>query len=84
MKRLLVIFLLMLSTLAVADVFIWHNENPTFYFFDPEDHIIVGGDYAVRKALDSLDVAYTQSSVLPADLSDYDAVFVLLGSFCQS
>jgi len=84
MKSLITIFLLLLSVLTVADVFIWHNENPTFYFFDPEDHILVGGDYAIRKALDSLDVQYTQSSILPEDLSDYEVVFVLLGSFCQS
>ncbi len=84
MKKILMLTLALLPIFLLADVFIWHNENPTFYFFDPEDHIQVGGDYSIKKALDSLDVAYQQGSILPADLSDYDAVFVLLGSFCES
>jgi hypothetical protein len=84
MKKILAAFLIIVPVILLADVFIWHNENPTFHFFDPEDHILVGGDYSIKKALDSLDVAYVQSSFLPADLTGYDAVFILLGSFCES
>ncbi|MFC1887192.1 hypothetical protein ACFLYK_00110 [Candidatus Cloacimonadota bacterium] len=84
MRKLIFIIMFILPLLLSANVFIWHNENPTFHFFDPEDHILVGGDYGIKKALDSLNVEYDQSSILPADLSSYDAVFVLLGSFCES
>jgi len=84
MKNILMIILILLPVFLFSNVFIWHNENPTFHFFDPEDHILVGGDYSIKKALDSLDVQYTQGSILPVDLSSYDAVIVLLGSFCES
>jgi hypothetical protein len=84
MKNIFAIILILLPVLLLSNVFIWHNENPTFLFFDPEDHMLVGGDYAIKKALDSLRVDYVQGDYLPADLSDYDAVFVLLGSFCES
>lgn len=84
MKKIITFLIVLLPVLLLTDVFIWHNENPTFVFFDPEDHQLVGGDYGIKKALDSLDVAYQQGDFLPADLSEFDAVFVLLGSFCES
>lgn len=84
MKNIIAVILILLPVVLLSEVFIWHNENPTFVFFDPEDHLLVGGDYAIKKALDSLGVAYQQGDFLPADLTDYDAVFVLLGSFCES
>jgi len=84
MKNIFLLILIIVPALVLSNVYIWHNENPTFLFFDPEDHILVGGDYAIRKALDSLDVEYEIGSYLPYDLSEYDAVIVLLGSFCES
>ena len=53
MKKIISLLLVILPVFLLADVFIWHNENPTFVFFDPEDHLLVGGDYAIKKALDS-------------------------------
>ena len=84
MKRFILLILIAAPLLLAAEVFIWHNENPTFHFFDPEDHILVGGEYSIIKALDSLRIDYHLSTILPADLSEYDAVFVLLGSFCET
>ena len=84
MKNIFIIILWLLPIALFSTVFIWHNENPTFHFFDPEDHILVGGDYSIIKALDSLNVDYDFSSFLPEDLTEYEAVIILLGSFCES
>jgi len=64
---------------APARVLIWDNDGGR-WFDDPEGHGLVGTDFAVARALNYNGVAHVEkTSVLPADLSAYDAVFVLCG-----
>ena len=78
------IMMLLVSAISAQNVFIWDNENPTFYFPDPETGYSVSGDEPITALLESFEIPFDYGNILPSDLSQYDLVFVLLGSFCES
>ncbi|MBN1949481.1 MAG: hypothetical protein JW784_07030 [Candidatus Cloacimonetes bacterium] len=83
-KNYLLLFTMVISiNLSAQGIYIWHNENPSFAFLDPETDIPVGGDYAIINGLDYWGYDFTIGSTLPADLTTFDAIFILLGSFCE-
>jgi len=51
-------------------------------FPDPEGGGMVGSDYAIRQALLANGYTYTMGTILPADLSPYDVLFVIMGVYC--
>jgi hypothetical protein len=76
----------MLSALSLTaqSVFIWDNENPTFYFPDPETGYSVSGDEPITALLQTFEIPFDYGNILPSDLSQYELIFILLGSFCES
>jgi hypothetical protein len=70
---------LALAAAAGAGVLVYDHDNGQT-FNDPGGRGKVGTEYAVKKALEENGVFdYEISRTLPADLSGYDAVFVLCG-----
>jgi len=79
MKRALALFIAMCPVLAVAaNVFIW-NYDPLDRFYDNTIGDSVDCSYWVEQTLDANGHTYTKGTLLPSDLSAYDAVFALLG-----
>jgi len=65
---------------AAANVFIW-NYDPLDRFYEPAVMDSVDCAYWVEQTLDSCGHTYVTDTLLPADLTGYDAVFALLGWF---
>ena len=74
MKKIMILTFVCLYVQAIwsANAFVWKNENPMFYFTDPETGYMVGGNYSITQALDSCNVSYETGSNLPLDLSGFD------------
>lgn len=78
----MVAFIVSLAWAAAAGgrVLIYDNDNGQLLKNPPTGAAKVGTEYAVKQALDENGLTdYEVSRVLPADLSAYDAVFVLCG-----
>ena len=77
-----VLILFVLPCLVFAQqVLIWDNDNNSD-FLDPEGTGYVGCEYKIQQALTANGITHTTVSALPADLSEYDVVFVTLGIYC--
>ncbi len=62
-------------------IYIWDKDHNKL-FADPEGGGNVDATYGVKKALDELGYAYTFGATLPSDISGYDVIFVVMGSYC--
>ena len=80
----LIILVSIIFSLFAQEVYIWDNENPSFYFPDPETGYSVSGSDAIISLLDASSISYNYGTALPTDLSQYNLIFILLGSFCES
>ena len=63
------------------EVLIWDNDNNS-YHLDPEGTVYVDCEFKIEQALTANGITFTTVTVLPADISDYDVVFVTLGIYC--
>jgi len=62
-------------------ILVWDKDhNKTF--LDPESGVGVDATYGIKKALDDNSYAYTASLTLPADLTPYHIIFVIMGTYC--
>jgi hypothetical protein len=59
-------------------VFVWDKDNGKV-FSNPEGGGNVGCEYWIKQALTHNGYMYSSSTVLPADISGYDIIFVVLG-----
>lgn len=78
----LIFVLIFVQIIWCTNVFILDKEESSFHFHDPETGATVQGEYSIQNQLDNLNISYDHSQNLPNDLSSYDAVFVLCGSWC--
>ncbi|KPL09992.1 hypothetical protein AMJ71_04805 [candidate division TA06 bacterium SM1_40] len=65
---------------CAQSVFIWKMETESIV--DPDGGGSVQQDYAVKRALDELELVYEVGRDLPEDLSPYRVIFVLMGWWC--
>lgn len=86
MKRVIpwvVIGLMCLFTAPVfaQDILVWDKDhNKTFP--DPEGAGAVDATYGVTKALDACGETYVTSMTLPTDLTPYNIIFIVMGTYC--
>jgi hypothetical protein len=59
-------------------IFVWDKDNGKT-FANPEGGGNVGCEYWLKQALTDNGYTYTSATVLPADISPYDIIFVCLG-----
>lgn len=86
-KLIIILTLILISAISIINaqtVFVWNNEIASFHFTDPETSNQVGGEHGITQALEVNNVNYQLGDELPGDLSSYDAIFVLCGSWCVS
>jgi len=81
LKICLAILFLLPCYVFSQEVLIWDNDNNSD-FIDPEGTGYVGCEYKIQQALTANGITHTTVSTLPADLSEYDVVFVTLGIYC--
>ena len=62
-------------------IFVWDKDHNKL-FPDPEGGGNVDATYGVTKALTANGFSFTKSITLPADLSPYDIIFVVMGTYC--
>ena len=84
MKKVLTLIFVCLFIQAIwsSNVYILDKEEPSFHFHDPETGNYVQGEYSIQNHLNGLNISYDHGENLPNDLSPYDAVFALCGSWC--
>jgi len=71
-----------LSLPALAqDILVWDKDH-NLLFPDPEGAGNKTATYGVTKALDDLGYAYDLTSTPPTDLSNYNILFVVMGTYC--
>ena len=86
MKR-LNLFMAMIVTMLMsihsfgAEVLIWDNDSNSSFWI-PESQKNEGCEEAIQRALQANGHQTVVTSYLPEDLSEYDAVFIVLGFFC--
>ncbi len=81
---LIITILIAMAGLSAQTVLVWNNEIASFHFTDPETENQVGGEYGITQALEVNNVNYQMEDTLPQDLSGFDAIIVLCGSWCVS
>ena len=62
-------------------IFVWDKDHNKL-FPDPEGAGQKDATYGVTKALTDCGYTYTTSTSLPPDLSSYDIIFVVMGTYC--
>jgi hypothetical protein len=62
-------------------ILVWDKDHNKL-FLDPETSVSVDATYGIKKALDANDYTYDVSLTLPADLSAYQIIFVIMGTYC--
>jgi hypothetical protein len=62
-------------------IYIWDKDHNKL-FSDPEGGGQVDASYGIKKALDNNGYTYTFGTTLPTDLSPYDVIFVVMGTYC--
>lgn len=62
-------------------ILVWDKDHDKT-FTDPEGAGLVGPTYGITKALTANGYAHTVSLTLPADLSSYDILFIIMGIYC--
>ncbi len=75
--------LTMFGLLAAQNVLLWDNDNYSS-FQEPGGEDYFGCEVSLGRALLSNGINYTETNILPGNLSQYDAVFVTLGVYCVS
>lgn len=63
------------------EIYVWDKDHD-LKFTDPEGGGQVDATYGVKKALDACGLPYTFGTTIPSDLSIYDILFVVMGSYC--
>ncbi len=87
MKRIIFVIVLIFvfnisMQIFAQNVFVWDRDNEEL-ILNPEDPWTeVGVEWAIVKALDTNGITPTVDTVLPANLSDYDILFVTIGLWC--
>ena len=74
--------MLCLATPALSqDILVWDKDhNKTFT--DPEGAGSVDACYGITKALTDNGETFTKVTVLPSDLTPYNILFVIMGTYC--
>lgn len=62
-------------------ILVWDKDHNTM-FVDPEGAGSVDATYGVRKALSDNGYDYRVMSALPADLSPFKTILVVMGTYC--
>ena len=62
-------------------ILVWDKDHNKL-FPDPEGAGNVDATYSVKKTLNNLGYTHTVTYSLPADLSPYDIIFVIMGVYC--
>ncbi len=62
-------------------IFVWDKDH-NLKFTDPEGAGQVDATYGVSKALTDNGFTHTTGTSLPFDLSSYDIIFVVMGTYC--
>jgi len=74
--------ILCIAPLAFSQsILVWDKDHDKT-IPDPETGVYVDATYGVTKALGDCGYAYTTVKVLPSDLSSYDILFVVMGTYC--
>ena len=63
------------------EILVWDKDH-NLKFQDPEGAGLVDATYGVKKALTENGYTFPAVLSLPADLSPYDLVFVIMGTYC--
>lgn len=73
---------LCLATPALSqDILLWDKDHSK-KFPDPEGAGSVDASYGVEKALTDNGYAFVKQTKLPTDLSPYNIIFVIMGTYC--
>jgi hypothetical protein len=67
--------------LSATSIFIWDNDNDGT-FPNPDNGQTIGTEFAIQKALEDNGFQYEINNSLPADLANYDMIFIALGKYC--
>jgi hypothetical protein len=62
-------------------ILVWDKDH-NLKFQDPEGAGLVDATYGVKKALTENGYTHTAVTTLPADLTPYDIIFVIMGTYC--
>jgi hypothetical protein len=84
MKKLMLLCIISAVAVLSANVLVWDNENGSWHYPHPETGIPMAGYQGMEEVLDSLNIEYEHTQMLPADLAQYSLIFVSLGSFCET
>lgn len=66
------------------DILVWDNDNAIQTVTCPEKGDLIEPSTALTRALDDAGYIYTYSTVLPADLNNYEIIFSTMGCYCVS
>ncbi len=85
MKKINLILILfsLIGILSAQNILLWDNDNYSS-FVQPGDEYYTGTEVAVGRSLLRNGLTFEETTILPGDLSQYDAVFVTLGVYCLS
>ena len=63
------------------DILVWDKDHDKL-FFDPDGAGMVDATFGVTRALDACGETYDEGSTLPADLTPYNIIFIVMGNLC--
>jgi len=72
----------LLAPMALSQSILVWDKDHNLTFQDPEGGGQVDATYGVTKALTANGYTFTKVTTLPADLSPYNILFVIMGSYC--
>ncbi len=85
-KAVAVVLLLLVAIVCsgdAAEIYVWDNDaGPGYEFQDPESGMMVGTEYAVKRALEANGYSYDTGLSLPGHPEEYDVIFVTMGWYC--
>lgn len=84
MKKMMLLLIISAVAMLSANVLVWDNENGSWHYPHPETGNPMAGYQGMEEVLDSLNIEYEHTQILPADLTQYSLIFVSLGSFCET
>ncbi|MDP8232019.1 MAG: hypothetical protein P9L91_05045 [Candidatus Zophobacter franzmannii] len=80
---LLVLMIVFSAMLFGQNILLWDNDNYSS-FIPPGGEFFTGCEVALGRSLINNGINYTETTILPGDLTQFDAVFVTLGVYCLS
>jgi len=77
----LILLLLFITPLSGQNIYVWDRDLGDI-FRDPVTGKWVGCEEGIKSALSANGYAYNSGTTLPAELINYDLLFVIMGQYC--